>query len=175
VVTEPQMYRLLVTGSRGYDDVLSLQAALVKVYQGRPRGSVLVVVTDWDENPAYCSGAASIARQWAIEQQEAQFAVQVESWPAGWEGPCEESCTHLDRRVWQDVSLCPEAGQRRNEEMCASGIGAALGAMRVGEDSTNAKDCLARLFRRNIEFELIIQGHGQGLPRDLVSGRSRPR
>ena len=167
------MYRLLVTGSRGYDDVAGLRAALAKAYAARPRGSVLVVVTDWEEDPAYCSGSAPIARQWAIEQQDAQFAVQRESWPAYWENPCQESCTHLDRRVWRDVSLCPQAGQRRNEAMCASGIDAGLGAMRVGEESTNAKDCLARLFRRKIEFELIIQGGAQGLPQQLISGGPR--
>lgn len=174
-MASPDAFRLIVTGSREYDDRLSLRSALNKIFDSLRADVVLVVVCGGEENPDYSSGADKIAQEWAIEMEEQGMPVRLESHPADWEEPCRETCDHGPRGIWRGRSICPAAGPYRNEEMCQAGAHQGLGALRVGTKSTGTKDCLSRMLRHGINFELVIQGSGRGLPEDLIGRRGQGR
>jgi YspA, cpYpsA-related SLOG family len=169
---EAREYRLIVTGSREYDDRLTLRATLNKILDSLQPDATLVVVHGGDENPDYSTSADKIAGEWALEAGEQGLPVRQEAHPAGWEDPCRASCQAGHRQDWRGRSICPAAGPYRNEEMVSAGANAGLGAIRVGAKSTGTKDCLARMMRHGIEFELVVQGRARGLPQDLIG---RPR
>lgn len=167
-------YRLLVTGSREYDDRMALRTALDRVLDSLREGVSLVVVCG-DEDPAYATGAEKIAREWALEVEGDGLAVRLERRPADWRGACRTDspdggpgCEPDHREWWRGRSLCPAAGRYRNEEACQSGVHGGLGALRTGTVSSIARDCLSRMVRHRIAFELLIQGEAKGLPRDLL-------
>jgi hypothetical protein len=162
-------YRLIVTGSREYDDHLTLRTTLNRILESMRPGVTLVVVHGGHPNPDYSTRADRIAQEWAIERREEGEHVREEPWPADWEGPCRETCDHGGRQTGRGVSMCPAAGPYRNEEMCAAGADAGLGALRVGTKSSGMKDCLGRMMWHGIEFEIIVQGAARGLPRDLLA------
>src|SRR5512142_1746727 len=130
-MTEKREYRLVVTGSRTYDDRLSLRAALDKIFDSLKPDVTLVVVHGGDENPDYSIMADRIAGEWALEMEGNGLPVRQEAHPADWEGPCRASCEKDHRRTWRGVSICPAAGPYRNQEMADAGADAGLGAIRV--------------------------------------------
>ena len=96
--------RILVTGSRDWDDDERIRQALIE--HGH-RNDVLV--------QGGASGADSIAaRYWSL------FG-EVETWRADWRGACGESCPPGHRKTqaggW---SYCPRAGLVRNHAMVMS-------------------------------------------------------
>ncbi|MCW2930034.1 MAG: hypothetical protein JWM19_996 [Actinomycetia bacterium] len=167
-------YRLLVTGSREYDDRMALRTALDRVLDSLREGVTLVVVCG-DEDPAYATGAERLAGEWALEVEGEGLSVRLERRPADWEGPCRTDspdgapgCEPDHREWWRDRSLCPAAGSYRNEEVCQSGVHGGLAALRTGTKSSIAKDCLRRMARHQIAFELLVQGEAKGLPQDVL-------
>jgi YspA, cpYpsA-related SLOG family len=166
-------YRLIVTGSREYDDHLSLRTALNGVLDSLRPGVTLVIVTGGEDNPDYSTNADRIAQEWALEARDEGLHVQLESHPAGWEEPCRPECDHGPRATWRGRSICQAAGNYRNEEMCAAGADGGLGALKTGTKSSGTRDCLLRMMQHGISFELVIQGRGRGLPEDLLARGER--
>lgn len=169
-------FRLVVTGSREWSDALSLRAALARIMDTLPRGITLVVVHGGHENPDYSTNADRVAQEWALELEGDGLPVRQEPNPADWEGPCRAvapdggpGCQPGHRVDRRGVSVCPAAGPYRNEEMCAKGADWGLGALKVGTRSTGTRDCLRRMGRHGIPFELVIEGKATGLPEDLLS------
>src|SRR5690348_12322769 len=114
-------FRLIVTGSRTYDDRLSLRTALNKIFDSLRADVVLAVVCGGDNNPDYSTMADQIAQEWALEMKSQGMPVRLESHPADWEGPCRDTCDHGLRESWRGRSICPAAGPYRNQEMVALG------------------------------------------------------
>lgn len=162
-------HRLIVCGSREYDDRLTLRTTLNRIFDSIPVDVVLVVVCGGEPNPDYSTKADQIAQEWAEEMEQQGMPVRLETWLANWEGSCRAECDHGPRRKWKGVSICPAAGPYRNEAMVAAGADRGLGALRTGSKSTGSKDCLTRMLRAGIQFEIVIQGSGRGLPEDLIS------
>jgi hypothetical protein len=52
-----------------------------------------------------------------------------------------------------------------------------LAAIRPGEQTTDAKVLLMRAARQGVPIEIVVQGHGMGLPEDLIGrqGQGRPK
>lgn len=171
--TDRPEYRLIVTGSREYGDRLSLRTALNKVLDSLRASVMLVVVCGGEDNPDYSTSADRIAQEWALEAGADGLPVRLESHPADWEGPCRPECDHGPRASWRGRSICQAAGPYRNEEMCEAGADAGLGALKVGTRSTGTKDCLSRMLRHGIPFELVIEGNARGLPQAVIESVRR--
>jgi hypothetical protein len=172
-VTEPARCRLIVTGSREYDDEAALRARLAGIFAALPPGTLLVVMCGSEEDPDYLTGPERIAQFWALECDAMGLAVVLEGWPAGWEEPCREECEPGHRRDWEGREVCPDAGLYRNRRMCESGADAGLAALRVGTAATLMKDCVRHMLRRRIPVEVIVQGRAQGLPQAVVESVRR--
>jgi hypothetical protein len=128
----PRPYRILVTGSRDWDDIdlltCELKAAIGEaVSLGRP---VVVVHGDCP------TGADAMADRLARSA-----GLTPEAHPADWEGPCRaSSCKPGHRRRRRDgADYCPAAGLFRNAEMVAAGADACLAFIRNG--SAGATGC----------------------------------
>ncbi|MDX2794626.1 SLOG family protein [Streptomyces scabiei] len=105
-------YRVLVTGSRSWDDVAAVHAALEAAYRSTRATPVVVV------HGACPHGADEHARAWAVEMSRQGKPVLEEAHPANWR----PSGGQLDRA----------AGFRRNAEMVALGADVALAFIRDG-------------------------------------------
>lgn len=162
-------FRLIVTGSREFDDRLALRAALAGLLDRMAPDTLLVVVHGGHPNPDFSSNADRIAQEWALEMMGDGLPVDQEPHPADWEGPCRETCAPDHRQTWRGRSVCPAAGPYRNREMCEGDARQGLAAVRVGTRSTGTKDCLLWMIRLGIPFELVIQGDARGLPKGLLA------
>jgi hypothetical protein len=109
-------FRVLVTGSRSWDDYDHVRFALATaVFQRMPA----VVV-----HGACPQGADAIAAWW-VRQMGRNLGLTEEPHPADWAGPCRLDCDHGQRREdRQGRSFCPAAGEYRNALMV--GLGADL-------------------------------------------------
>jgi hypothetical protein len=162
-------YRLIVAGSREYDDHLTLRTTLNRILESMRPGVTLVVVHGGHPNPDYSTKADRIAQEWAIERREEGEHVREEPWPADWEGPCRETCYHEGREIWRGVSICPAAGPDRTAEMVEAGADAGLLALRVSTKSTGSKICAMLMRAAGIPIEIVVQGAARGLPGDLLA------
>jgi hypothetical protein len=97
-------FRLLVTGSRGWEDEGAVWKGLAEVVRGLPPDQELVLVSG-----ACPTGADEMARQWALG-----FGAAIELHPANW------------------VRHGRAAGPRRNAEMVALGADVCLAFIRNG-------------------------------------------
>lgn len=173
-------YRLLVTGSREYDDRLSLRAAMARVLDSLPDSTTLIVVHGGEEIPEESFAKSDrIAGEWALEMKAAGLPVDQEAHPADWTGPCRPECDHGGRKVWRGQSMCPAAGPYRNEEMCQAGAHQGLAALRVGTRSTGTRGCMLLMLQYGIQFSIVVQGNARGLPAELIQlagqqGQGRP-
>lgn len=165
----PTEFRLIVAGSREYDDRLTLRTTLNRILESMRPGVTLVVVHGGHPNPDYSTKADQIAQEWAIELAGEGEDVREESWPADWEGPCRDTCAPGHREIRRGVSICPAAGPYRNQEMIGESADRGLLAFRVGSRSTGSKGCALLMAHAGIEFEIIVQGAARGLPRDLLA------
>lgn len=104
-------YRVLVTGSRDWEDPKTVRAALEAVYRSTRATPVVVV------HGACPTGADEHARVWATQMQRRGRPVLEEPHPANW-----RPGGKLDR----------SAGFRRNAEMVALGADVALAFIRDG-------------------------------------------
>jgi hypothetical protein len=98
-MTEP--YRILVTGSRDWDDTEGLRFALIRVWAPRHRLPVVVV------HGACPTGADAMAAEWAHD-----YGVRAEEHPADWD------------------QFGKAAGPKRNAEMVAAGAQVCLAFIR---------------------------------------------
>ena len=167
-------YRLIVTGSREYDDRMALRAALDKILDSLRADVTLVVVHGGEEIPEQSFAIPDrIAGEWAVEAQADGLPVRQEAHPADWYGPCRETCEPAHRRTWRGDSMCPAAGPYRNREMVDKGADKILGALRSGTRSTGSKGCLKMAAAAGIPFELLWQGRDGGRAEffGLLAGR----
>lgn len=122
--------RILVTGSREWDDVDHIRYRLAFVREDPFFADAVLV-------HGGAAGADSIAaRVWKEE-----FGGKVERVRAKW-GVCAPDCppSHLVTRNGR--SWCPTAGHRRNDEMVRRGADLCLAFLRDGSGGT--RDCIAR-------------------------------
>lgn len=163
--------RLIITGSREYDDDAAIEAVLERFLDRAPDDLVLVH-GEAGRLGLPCGPEQAVAR-WAQARIGEGLPVIEEVYPAAWKGDCVPECTHGDRPVWQGVSICPQAGERANAQMVAAGADAGLAALLVGAESTRAKDCLRRMVAAGIAFEMVVKGTAVGLPDDLLGRRGQ--
>ena len=109
-------YRVLVTGSRDWDDAATLRMALIDAVADRPGGTEPVIV-----HGACPRGADAMADTWARD-----YLIQAEPHPADW-----------DRHG-------KAAGFRRNAEMVALGADRCLAFFKQGAGNKGTEHC-ARL------------------------------
>lgn len=112
--TEAHPYRILVTGSRDWDDIPALRGALNQaIAEVQPWSQPVVIV-----HGACPRGADAQADQWAKEAADSpMYTVTVERHPANW-----RPAGQLDRA----------AGFRRNAEMVNLGADVCLAFIRGG-------------------------------------------
>ena len=110
-MTDAETFRVLVTGSREWDDVEELRLALVHAAILRLDSAVIV-------HGACPSGADAIAAEWARD-----YGVQAEEHPADWE------------------QFGKAAGFRRNAEMVALGADLCLAFYKQGAGNKGTGHC----------------------------------
>ena len=115
-------YRILVTGSRSWDDVAAVHAALEAAYRSTRATPVVVV------HGACPRGADEHARAWAVEMSRQGRPVLEEAHPANW-----RPGGFLDRG----------AGFRRNAEMVALGADVCLAFIKDGSQGASHTAALA--------------------------------
>jgi hypothetical protein len=111
----PEPFRLLVTGSRTWDDISRVEHALAVILARHPEGVVLV-------HGACPRGADAIAAGYAARTS----GYQVEGRPANW-------------RLYGRA-----AGYRRNAEMIATGAGGCIAFIRGGSPGSSATVAMAK-------------------------------
>ncbi|WP_331723387.1 SLOG family protein [Streptomyces atratus] len=135
--------RILVTGSRTWEDVEVLDDALRDTWHDAthvfgPEHPVVIVHGDCRE------GADFFARHWAVAN-----GVRQEKHPADWTGPCAPECPddhRLNRANGQ--TACPTAGPRRNEAMVQLGADILVAFQRG--NSRGTADCIRRAAQAGI-------------------------
>lgn len=125
--------RILITGSRNWDDRDAVMDALQRAF-ARFDGPITVVHGD---APGADRTAAMLVRECFRPRGT------LESWRAGWTGPCRDACTPGHRKPRTGgAEYCPAAGNYRNAEMVAAGADVCL-AFPLGR-STGTRDCMRR-------------------------------
>lgn len=64
----------------------------------------------------------------------------------------------------QGQGLPARAEERPAGELIASGADRGLVALRIGAKSAEARACIRQMIRAQVPMELVVQGHGIGLP-----------
>jgi hypothetical protein len=128
------LWRVLVTGSRTWDDPDLIEHALA--VEGRHADREGLV-------PRLIHGGATGADVMAARVAERLGWVDPEVHPADWRGPCDAGfCQHGPRRVrGNGEDYCPAAGPRRNLRMVQTRPDAVLGFVRAR--SQGALGCLS--------------------------------
>lgn len=111
----PYLALVLVTGSRTFDDVPAIHAALAEAWHEAMQDgySGIEVMQGGAEGPD------SIAGAWA--KGRVADGVGHQQVDADWAGPCAPECKpgHRQQRYGRD--WCPTAGHRRNQQMVDAG------------------------------------------------------
>lgn len=131
--------RLLITGSRDWDHLASIDQVLgYYTRQAFSFGSRLIVV-----HGAASGGADNLAGRWVTQRSRTGWPVDQERHPAHWNGPCVEECKPNHRQTRKDgTDYCPFAGFRRNQLMVDTRPLVVVGFWRNGSSGT--RDCLER-------------------------------
>lgn len=139
------MKRLLVTGSRSWEDT----AAVVRVLDG--------ILTNWGALTVVhggARGADQIAAAWAARRAP---WVAAECWDPDWAVCGGPECTPQHRKVNSGgQEFCPTAGLRRNTAMCQSRIDFAV-AFHMGASAGTAH-CVRQIHRAGIPGVLYPEG-----------------
>jgi len=113
--------RVIITGSRKYDNPAAVNAALTDLYESLPPTERLVLI----EGGA--TGADELAGNWAESRREWGHRVDHERYYALWSGPCRDTCRPGHRRKRPNGSdYCPAAGTYRNQRMVDLGADVVL-------------------------------------------------
>lgn len=134
------MKRVLVTGSREWTDVATLERVLTEI---AARWGQFVLIQG--DNP---NGADALAKAWAIRN-----GFPHEDVPADWERECDEACAHRPRSRGGEP-YCPRGGHLRNQEMVDRGADLCVAFPLPGSRGT--PDCVRRARDADIpvvEFE----------------------
>lgn len=155
------MMRLLVTGSRDWDHLDSINAVLAHyARQADWHGGRLVVV-----HGDAARGADALAAAWIAKRAREGWPVSQESHPADWRGPCrlDLDCKPGHRKTQPSGGdYCPRAGHHRNQAMVDAGAAVCVGFWRNGSSGT--RDCLGRAEKAGIPLLRVTWGE-----RELVA------
>ncbi|RBO91371.1 SLOG family protein [Nocardia puris] len=129
--------RILVTGSRNWDDVATIHRVLGTWWQdaGRPQGVELV------HGACPYGGADLIAARFWLESERPVRAVPMHR------RACDSACRHSPRR-----GGCPRAGPDRNQRMVDLGHLHAFAFPLPGSRGT--RDCIARIVAAGIPLTI---------------------
>lgn len=146
-MTPGRTHRLLVTGSRDWDHLDSIDRVLAHyAYMASlasPGGRLVVV------HGAASGGADALAARWVAQRARNGWPVEQERHPADWGAACVQECRPDHRQRRQDGSdFCPFAGFRRNQRMVDTRPLVVFGFWRNGSSGT--RDCLKRAERARI-------------------------
>lgn len=136
-MTELRPYRVLVTGSRTWQDEQAIRDALA-----------VVIAEHGPENVTVVHGAAQGADVIADHIAHAWTGVTVERHPADWAAPCGPSCPAGHRRQRGVTTYCPAAGVNRNQTMVDLGADVVL-AFQI-DGSRGTADCIRRAEKAGI-------------------------
>lgn len=121
--------RILVTGSRDWDDWRTITGALIQARRDLNPDAMPVVVHGCARGADFLAAQAARKLGWEVEDH-----------PADWHGPCRGTCPARDHRIGsQSGTICPAAGPYRNAEMVALGADVCLAFIRNG--SKGATNC----------------------------------
>jgi hypothetical protein len=134
--------RILVTGSRDWEDVQRIEQALLKYHPVDAQGFDLP-----DEKPTLVSGACPKGADRIAEIAAKFLGWYIERHPAHWLAPCRAECKPGHRRPspmggGTDGTFCPSAGHYRNQEMVDLGADVVLAFNR--NNSRGTADCVRR-------------------------------
>jgi hypothetical protein len=122
------MKRVLVTASREWTDVATLERVLTEIAS---KWGVFILVQG--DNP---NGGDAIAKAWAIRND-----FPHEDVPADWDRPCDAACAHRPRERGGEP-YCPRAGNLRNQVMVDRGAHLCVGFPMPSSRGT--LDCMRR-------------------------------
>lgn len=122
--------RILVTGSRDWDDQLAVNSAIHEVTGGNVGDLVIV------------HGHCPTGADYFADMLAWRLGVQPERHPADWSGACREECPPDHRRYRNGRTYCPKAGHYRNQDMVNLGADVVLAFQRNGSRGT--QDCIDR-------------------------------
>ncbi|MET9339249.1 SLOG family protein [Nonomuraea sp. NPDC003804] len=131
-------YRVLITGSRSWNDEQAIRDALAPI--SFIYGSENVVVVH-----GHCPrGADALADQIASD-----WGMTIERHPADWAAPCGPVCRTPHRKRRPDgTTYCPWAGWTRNQAMVDLGADVCLAFIR--NNSRGTADCIRRAEKAGI-------------------------
>lgn len=145
--------RILVTGSRSWDDEQALADALLEawydaVQDATPSVDFIVIHGDCPQ------GADAHAKQWAIDNNLTHIPV-----PADWSAPCTDQCPPGHRKTSaRHGDYCPLAGHHRNQQMVDMRPDLVLAFRR--NNSRGTSDCIRRAERAGIPIRILEDNHG---------------
>jgi hypothetical protein len=148
--------RILVTGSRDFDDYDIVRAALAAaVYQQLP--AVIV-------HGACPSGADAIASWW-VRQLGRNLDITEERHPAVWDS-CGHDCPQKPHRIMKKPGdthhpgnmpdYCPKAGPRRNRTMIARGAGLCVAFFKKGAANYGTTGCVNLAKAAGIDIRPVV-------------------
>lgn len=134
--------RILVTGSRDWDDVRRIEQALLKYHPVDAQGFDLP-----DQKPTLVSGACPKGADRIAETAAKFLGWYIERYPAIWEADCRPECKPGHRRPssWgggRNGTYCPSAGNYRNQQMVNDGADVVLAFHK--NKSHGTADCIMR-------------------------------
>lgn len=137
--------RLLVTGSRDWDHLDSVDAVLRHyAFEAFSAGGQLVVV-----HGKAARGLDALAANWVRQKRLNGWPVDQDPYPADWNAPCVPECRPGHRQQRDNGSdYCPYAGFRRNQQMVDTRPLACIAFHRNGSSGT--RDCLKRAVQARI-------------------------
>jgi hypothetical protein len=140
--------RILVTGSRNWEDVDLLGNALSAAAEGHHPVTLV-------------SGACPTGADRLAEIYASMCGWIVETHAADWNGPCRVMCKPGHRRTGPKGDYCPAAGNYRNQAMVDLGADVLIGAPLPG--GTGTQDCMDRARRAGIRVVDITRPEPEGL------------
>lgn len=125
--------RILITGSREFRSLETVQLTLADVTDGKPGPHTVV--------HGAARGADTLA---AVAAQ--RFGWQVDPHPADWAGQCRASCKPGHRQPNRNGNgyYCPAAGHHRNQDMVDLGADICVAFLAKNARNSGTHDCIRR-------------------------------
>lgn len=156
-------FRLLVTGSRRWSDTDLFQREMDSIAQAAADAGhtgLIVVHGACYPSPHRPSGvrphesADWLAHLWVVyAAHPLDLPVVEEPHPAKWTAACRPQCRSGHRRERRSGSICPAAGNYRNQLMVS--LGADQGIAFPLDRSVGTRDCMARMRQAGIPVRVV--------------------
>lgn len=157
-------WRLVVTGSRAWDDALTLREVLDTFAQVAADAQIpeLIVAhgacypkADRTTGRVPAKSADWLTHRW-IHDLPHPLPVREEAHPANWTAACRPECKAGHRKPRPTGgSYCPAVGNYRNADLVAPGADAGIGFLL--DDSPGTRDCLRRLEAAGVPTQPIVR------------------